>query len=77
MPAAAFLGGYGLAVSQGVTEIHQMTYLASSLCCVGALGGLSNQKSARLGNALGMVSRRTGRGQCGNLGEGLASRTCR
>ena len=55
VPAAGFLGGYGAAVSQGVPEIHQMAYLAASLCCVGALGGLSNQKTARLGNALGMV----------------------
>ena len=55
VPAAGFLGGYGAAVSQGYGEIHQMAYLAASLCCVGALGGLSNQKTARLGNALGMV----------------------
>lgn len=30
-------------------------YLGSGLCCVGALAGLSNQKTARLGNALGMM----------------------
>ena len=34
---------------------HQMIYLGSGLCCVGALAGLSNQKTARLGNALGMM----------------------
>lgn len=34
---------------------HQMMYLGSGLCCVGALAGLSNQKTARLGNALGMM----------------------
>lgn len=33
----------------------QMMYLGSGLCCVGALAGLSNQKTARLGNALGMI----------------------
>lgn len=32
-----------------------MMYLGSGLCCVGALAGLSNQKTARLGNALGMI----------------------
>lgn len=32
-----------------------MTYLASSLCCVGALAGLSTQPTSRLGNALGMI----------------------
>ncbi|XP_043220707.1 NAD(P) transhydrogenase, mitochondrial-like [Amphibalanus amphitrite] len=55
VPAAGFLGGYGAAVSQGYPEIHQMAYLAASLCCVGALGGLSTQKTARLGNTLGMI----------------------
>ena len=30
-------------------------YLGSGLFCVGALAGLSNQKTARLGNALGMM----------------------
>lgn len=33
-----------------------MAYLASSLCCVGALAGLSSQKTSRIGNALGIVS---------------------
>ncbi len=32
-----------------------MMYLGSGLCCVGALAGLSNQTTARLGNALGMM----------------------
>merc|ERR1712123_383231 len=32
-----------------------MGYLASGLCCIGALGGLSAQPTARLGNALGMM----------------------
>lgn len=56
IPAAVFLGGYAYAAMQNLPEIHQMAYLAASLCCVGALGGLSSQKTARLGNALGMVS---------------------
>merc|ERR1711997_945276 len=30
-------------------------YLASGLCCIGALGGLSAQPTARLGNALGII----------------------
>lgn len=36
-------------------ECHQMAYLAASLCCVGALGGLASQKTSRLGNSLGIV----------------------
>merc|ERR1711963_363024 len=55
IPAATFLASYGWAVSQGYPEVHQMAYLASSLCCVGALAGLSSQPTARLGSALGMI----------------------
>merc|ERR1712045_958023 len=55
IPAATFLASYGWAVSQGYPEVHQMAYLASSLCCVGALAGLSSHPTARLGNALGMI----------------------
>ena len=55
IPAATFIGGYFLAAGMGYPEIHQMTYLGSSLCCVGALAGLSNQKTSRLGNNLGMI----------------------
>jgi NAD(P) transhydrogenase len=55
IPAGAFLASYGWAVSQGYPEVHQMAYLTSSLCCIGALAGLSTQPTARLGNALGMI----------------------
>merc|ERR1712055_624139 len=55
IPIATFLSAYGYAVSQGYPEVHQMAYLASGLCCIGALGGLSAQPTARLGNALGMI----------------------
>ncbi|KAK2721045.1 hypothetical protein QYM36_003357 [Artemia franciscana] len=55
IPAAALLGGYAMAASSGYPESHQMAYLASSLCCVGALAGLSSQKTSRLGNALGIM----------------------
>ncbi|KAK7073719.1 hypothetical protein SK128_014375 [Halocaridina rubra] len=55
IPALAFLGGYGATAASGYPESHQMAYLAASLCCVGALAGLSNQKTCRLGNILGMI----------------------
>lgn len=55
IPAATFLGGYGLAAMNGLSEVNQIAYLASALCCVGALGGLSSQKTARLGNTLGIM----------------------
>ncbi|KAK9879808.1 hypothetical protein WA026_006867 [Henosepilachna vigintioctopunctata] len=55
IPAAAFLGGYGWAALTGLPEIHQVAYLASSLCCVGALAGLSSQKTSRWGNNIGII----------------------
>uniref|UniRef100_A0A8B9GW97 proton-translocating NAD(P)(+) transhydrogenase n=1 Tax=Astyanax mexicanus TaxID=7994 RepID=A0A8B9GW97_ASTMX len=54
LPAGAFVGGYGVALQSGY-DVEQMMYLGSGMCCVGALGGLSNQSTARLGNALGMI----------------------
>ena len=39
----------------GYTEVGQMTLLASSLCCVGDIWGLSSQSTARVGNALGVI----------------------
>ena len=32
-----------------------MVYLGSGMCCVGALAGLSAQRTSRLGNTLGMM----------------------
>ncbi|XP_045181151.2 NAD(P) transhydrogenase, mitochondrial-like [Mercenaria mercenaria] len=56
LPGLGMLGGYGaLAASGSYPDIHQMTYFAASLCCVGALTGLSSQTTCRLGNALGMI----------------------
>jgi len=66
IPSAAFIGGYVYAMLQGYPEIHQMAYLGSSLLCVGALGGLSNQKTSRLGNTLGMIG--VGSGLVATLG---------
>ncbi|KAL3282797.1 hypothetical protein HHI36_005963 [Cryptolaemus montrouzieri] len=55
IPAAAFLAAYGWAAIEGLPEIHQVAYLASSLCCVGALAGLSSQKTSRWGNNIGII----------------------
>ncbi|XP_027881035.1 NAD(P) transhydrogenase, mitochondrial [Xiphophorus couchianus] len=54
LPAGVFVGGYAAALQAGY-HVEQMMYLGSGLCCVGALAGLSNQTTARLGNALGMI----------------------
>ncbi|PAA90481.1 hypothetical protein BOX15_Mlig031306g1, partial [Macrostomum lignano] len=56
VPGATLVGGYGALLYQGGGhDLHQLAYLGSSLCCVGALTGLSSQKTCRLGNALGMI----------------------
>ncbi|XP_042250537.1 NAD(P) transhydrogenase, mitochondrial [Thunnus maccoyii] len=54
LPSGVFVGGYAAALQAGY-NIEQMMYLGSGMCCVGALAGLSNQSTARLGNALGMM----------------------
>lgn len=60
VPAIASMAAYGWGVKNGYSDVHNMAYLASSLCCVGALGGLSSQPTARLGNTLGMMGVSTG-----------------
>ncbi|KAJ7994822.1 hypothetical protein DPEC_G00253450 [Dallia pectoralis] len=54
LPTGIFIGGYGASVAAGY-NIEQMMYLGSGMCCVGALAGLSSQKTSRLGNALGIM----------------------
>jgi hypothetical protein len=50
IPGAVLLGSYGYAASTNLfPDIHQATYLAASLCCVGALTGLSSQTTSRIG----------------------------
>ena len=53
IPGAMFIGGYLAGNHYGYPDIHQVAYLGSSLCCIGALSGLSTQGGARIGNALG------------------------
>ena len=49
IPGIGFLGGYFMTSGGEYPDMHQMTYLAASLCCVGALTGLSSQKTCRVG----------------------------
>ncbi|MES1923561.1 hypothetical protein MHBO_005153 [Bonamia ostreae] len=61
IPAVAFSALYlGLSALFPSVGFTKMAYVASSLCCVAGIGGLSSQKTARLGNALGMVGVGTG-----------------
>jgi NAD(P) transhydrogenase len=46
-----YLGGVGA----GFTDLHEWGYLASSISCIGALGGLASPETARVGNCLGML----------------------
>lgn len=51
----AMMGALLAAHKAGVPHIYTMGYLASSLCCIGAICGLSQQTTARIGNQLGMI----------------------
>jgi len=55
IPSALFLGGYGYARTIGITEVCQMGYLSGSLLCIGGIAGLAHQKTAPVGNAMGMM----------------------
>lgn len=45
----------------GVPNFDQMAFLGASAACIGAIGGLSSQATARTGNVLGMLGVGTGK----------------
>lgn len=56
VPLLGFLGSYVSTVaSANVPVLHQSAYLLASLCCIGALAGLSSQSTSRWGNAMGIM----------------------
>eukprot|EP00914_Ancora_sagittata_P002836 GHVO01005990.1.p1 GENE.GHVO01005990.1~~GHVO01005990.1.p1 ORF type:complete len:610 (+),score=135.60 GHVO01005990.1:114-1943(+) len=55
IPAVAALGLYELAKFLRFPSVEGMAYLGGAVCCIGSIGGLATQKSARFGNALGMI----------------------
>jgi NAD(P) transhydrogenase len=55
IPALVTMGGIIAAHLSGASGIYSMGYLASSLCCIGGITGLSSQKTARIGNGLGLI----------------------
>mmetsp|Transcript_22339 Transcript_22339/g.16798 ORF Transcript_22339/g.16798 Transcript_22339/m.16798 type:complete len:149 (-) Transcript_22339:1253-1699(-) len=55
IPGTAAIGALLGAHMMGVPYIYQMGYLFSSLCCIGGISGLSAQKTARIGNAMGII----------------------
>jgi NAD(P) transhydrogenase len=60
LPGVAFAGSFLYAHSLGLAGIYQMGYLAASLCCIGGIGGLASQKTARIGSASGILGISTG-----------------
>jgi len=53
---STILGAYKM----GAVSVYQMGYLAASLCCIGGISGLASQRTARIGNALGLIGISTG-----------------
>lgn len=66
-PTAALVLGSGIGIGMGATEMANMSYLAASSACIGSIACLSQQKTARLGNALGVM------GVAAGVGTALAS----
>lgn len=52
---ATMVGALFASHAMGVPNIHLMGYLASSVCCIGAICGLSTQSTARIGQVLGNI----------------------
>lgn len=60
LPAGgAILAAYAITAAavdgSSFASVTEMAYLASGLACLGAIGGLASQKTAALGNKLGMI----------------------
>lgn len=53
VPAAVLLGGYALLLAKGAAESSALIALISGVCCIGCIGALGKQVTARLGNVLG------------------------
>jgi NAD(P) transhydrogenase len=54
IPVVAFIGGYGITNLMGCQQVSSVAATVSALCCIGGIGGLSTQATARMGNVLGM-----------------------
>lgn len=54
-PTGTLAAGSILGIAMGASEMANMAYLASSVACISSIACLSQQKTARLGNALGVM----------------------
>merc|ERR1719473_1408148 len=48
-PVAAFVAGYGITKGMGYAEVDKAAALAGSVLCIGGIGGLAAQSTARMG----------------------------
>merc|ERR1712216_1113732 len=48
-PALAFVGGYGITKGMGYPEMDKAAAMAGGVLCIGGIGGLASQSTARLG----------------------------
>lgn len=55
IPAALFMSSFLMGHYMSFPGVYQMGYLGSSICCIGGIAGLASQKTARVGNALGIT----------------------
>ena len=67
IPAGGFAAAYAVGHAAGYEHLSSVTGLASGLCCIGGIAGLSDMKTARLGNVLGMTG--VGLGIAATVGE--------
>jgi NAD(P) transhydrogenase len=54
IPAGAMLTGLGTGCAAGMEHVPAAVAVASGVCCIGGIAGLSSQETARMGNVLGM-----------------------
>ena len=62
IPVVGSLGAYGVAGMAGLGDLAPVVSLMSGLCCIGGIAGLSDQNTARAGNALGQAGVALGMG---------------
>merc|ERR1711871_951650 len=55
VPGALYIGGSALGTAAGYTELITFSYLTSGVMCIGAIGALASQETARFGNMIGMI----------------------
>ena len=54
LPAMVLLGGYATLLAAGAVQSSALVALASGVLCIGCIGALGKQTTARLGNVLGL-----------------------